>query len=96
MTGELLALADWLRRQGHARGDGVDRVYWKPVYNILESEFSVLLVNAKHIKYVPGRKTDVKDASWIAELLQHGLLKASFVPAARSELYGTWYATARH
>jgi transposase len=57
-------------------------VYWKPVYNLLEGEFEVLLVNAKHIKFVPGRKTDVKDAQWIAELLQHGLLKGSFIPDA--------------
>ena len=55
-------------------------VYWKPVYNILEDEFTVMVVNAAHIKTVPGRKTDVKDAEWIAELLQHGLLRASFIP----------------
>jgi transposase len=54
--------------------------YWKPVFNILENNFDVLLVNAQHIKAVPGRKTDVKDSEWIAELLRHGLLKASFVP----------------
>lgn len=57
-------------------------VYWKPVFNILESQCQVMLVNAKHIKQVPGRKTDVKDAEWIAQLLQHGLLKASYVPEA--------------
>jgi len=56
-------------------------VYWKPVYNILECSFDVILVNAQHIKAVPGRKTDVKDSEWIAKLLQHGLLKASFVPS---------------
>jgi len=57
-------------------------VYWKPVWNILEAEkkFHLLLVNAHHIKQVPGRKTDQKDSEWIADLLQHGLLKASFVP----------------
>ena len=55
-------------------------VYWKPVYNILEDEFAVMVVNAAHIKGVPGRKTDVKDAEWIAQLLQHGLLRASFIP----------------
>jgi transposase len=54
--------------------------YWKPVFNILENNFEVLLVNAQHVKAVPGRKTDIKDAEWIAELLRHGLLKASFVP----------------
>jgi transposase len=57
-------------------------VYWKPVFNLLEGDVEILLVNAKHIKFVPGRKTDVKDAQWIAELLQHGLLKASFIPPA--------------
>jgi transposase len=56
-------------------------VYWKPVYNLLEDEFRVMVVNAAHIKAVPGRKTDVKDAQWIAELLQHGLLRPSFIPA---------------
>jgi len=55
-------------------------VYWKPVFHILEGRFPVILVNAEHIKQVPGRKTDVKDCAWIAQLLQHGLLKASFVP----------------
>jgi transposase len=54
--------------------------YWKPVFNILEAPLAVWLVNAQHIKAVPGRKTDVKDAQWIAELLQHGLLRASFIP----------------
>ena len=54
--------------------------YWKPVFNILENNFEVLLVNAQHIKAVPGHKTDIKDSEWIAELLRHGLLKASFVP----------------
>jgi transposase len=57
-------------------------IYWKPVFNILEGHFQVLLVNARHIKFVPGRKTDVKDAQWIAELLQYGLLKPSFIPDA--------------
>ena len=55
-------------------------VYWKPVFHILEDRFEVMLVNAQHIKQVPGRKTDVKDAEWIAELLQHGLLAPSFIP----------------
>lgn len=56
-------------------------MYWKPVFNLLEGSFEVLVVNAQHIKAVPGRKTDVKDAEWIADLLQHGLLKASFIPS---------------
>ena len=81
MTGDLLALADWLeeREVTHAAMESTG-VYWKPVYNILEDEFTVIVVNAAHIKTVPGRKTDVKDAEWIAELLQHGLLRASFIP----------------
>ena len=81
MTGDLLALADWLeeREVTHAAMESTG-VYWKPVYNILEDEFTVMVVNAAHIKTVPGRKTDVKDAEWIAELLQHGLLRASFIP----------------
>ena len=55
--------------------------YWKPLYNILEaSELSAMVVNAHHMKAVPGRKTDVKDAEWIADLLQHGLLKTSYIP----------------
>src|SRR6266516_1955812 len=57
-------------------------VYWKPVFNLLEGSFTVLVVNAQHIKAVPGRKTDVKDAEWIADLLSHGLLTASFIPSA--------------
>src|SRR5579863_8000414 len=57
-------------------------VYWKPIYNLLEGDFEILVVNAHHIKAVPGRKTDVKDAEWIADLLSHGLLSASFIPSA--------------
>jgi transposase len=53
---------------------------WKPVYNLLEGTFELLVVNARHIKNVPGRKTDVKDAEWIADLLRHGLLRGSFIP----------------
>lgn len=81
MTTELLKLADWLRA-GRVTAVAMEStgVYWKPVFNILESEFEVLLVNARHIKYVPGRKSDVSDAQWIAELLQHGLLRASYIP----------------
>lgn len=55
-------------------------VYWKPVFNILEKHFEILLVNARHIKYVPGHKTDKKDSAWIAKLLLSGLLKGSFIP----------------
>src|SRR5579884_1059593 len=61
-------------------GNIVGGVYWKPVYNLLEGAFELLVVNAQHIKAVPGRKTDAKDAEWIADLLQHGLLRGSFIP----------------
>ena len=80
-TRELLELGDWLRACGvtHVAMESTG-VYWKPVWNLLEGQFEVLLVNAQHIKAVPGRKTDQKDSEWIADLLQHGLLRASFVP----------------
>src|SRR5438874_3139969 len=83
MTDDLLALADWLAGAGvtHVAMESPG-VYWKPVSHLLEGRFEVLLVNAQHIKQVPGRKTDVRDCEWIAQLLQHGLLKASFVPPA--------------
>jgi transposase len=81
MTGNLLMLADWLaeHRVSHVAMESTG-VYWKPIYHILEGHFDVMLVNAHHIKRVPGRKTDVKDAEWIAELLRHGLLSPSFIP----------------
>jgi transposase len=81
MTDQLLSLADWLAAAGctHVAMESTG-VYWKPVYNLLEGIFELLLVNARHMKAVPGRKTDVKDCEWIAELLRHGLLQASFVP----------------
>jgi transposase len=80
-TRQLLALGDWLRSLGvtHAAMESTG-VYWKPVWHVLEGQVVLLLVNAQHIKHVPGRKTDVKDSQWIAQLLQHGLLRASFVP----------------
>jgi transposase len=88
MTVDLLALSDWLLAYGcthvaiESTGD-----YWKPVFNILEGICEVILVNAQHAKAVPGRKTDVKDAAWLAELLPHGLLRASFIPpVAQREL----------
>jgi len=81
MTADLLALSDWLIAYGvtHASMESTGE-YWKPVFNILENNFEVILVNAQHVKAVPGRKTDVNDAEWLADLLKHGLLKASFVP----------------
>jgi transposase len=81
-TAELEALAEWLCSEGcqHIAMESTG-VYWKPVYNILEERCEqLLLVNAHHVKNVPGRKTDVKDAEWIAELLSYGLLRGSFVP----------------
>ena len=81
MTEDLLELSDWLAAAGctHVAMESTG-VYWKPLYNLLEEAFTPLLVNAWHIKAVPGRKTDVKDCEWIAELLRHGLLRGSFVP----------------
>ena len=78
---ELLRLGDWLTGHGVTvvamESTGV---FWKPVWNLLEGRLELMLVNAKHVKQVPGRKTDVRDCDWIARLLEHGLLKASFVP----------------
>ena len=83
MTRQLLALSDWLSQWGctHVAMESTGE-YWKPIFNVLEANFEVLLVNAQHVKQVPGRKTDVRDAEWLAGLLQHGLLKASFIPPA--------------
>jgi transposase len=80
-TGALLELTDWLAEQGacHVAMESTG-VYWKPVWHLLEGRFELTLVNAQHIKQVPGRKADVKDCQWIAQLLQHGLLRPSFVP----------------
>ena len=81
-TKELLTLADWLRESG-CKMVAMESTasYWKPLYNILESSgLNAMVVNAHHMKAVPGRKTDVKDAEWIADLLQHGLLQASYIP----------------
>ena len=81
MTSDLLALDDWLRAQGITvvamESTGV---FWHPLFNILEEGRTIILVNAQHMKAVPGRKTDVKDSEWLADLLRHGLLKASFIP----------------
>jgi transposase len=83
MTADLEALADWLAARGctHAAMEATG-AYWKPVYNVLEARGGVELVvaNAEHVRAVPGRKTDVKDAEWLADLLRHGLLRASFIP----------------
>lgn len=80
-TSELRSLAQWLgqERVTHAAMESTG-VYWKPVFNILESRCELILVNARHIKQVPGRKTDKADSAWLASLLRHGLLESSFVP----------------
>ena len=82
-TRELLELADWLDSHGctHAAMEATG-VYWKPVWHLLEGRFELVLANAQHIRNVPGRKTDVNDAMWIADLLAHGLIRSSFVPPA--------------
>jgi transposase len=81
MAADLLQLGDWLAEHGvsHVALESTGS-YWHPVWNLLEDRFSLLLVNARHLRQVPGRKTDVRDAEWIATLLRHGLLRASFVP----------------
>lgn len=82
MTEDLLTLADWLTARGvsHVAMESTG-VYWKPIYNLLEGTgLELLVVNARHMRAVPGRKTDVKDAEWIADLLRHGLLRGSFIP----------------
>jgi transposase len=82
-TPDLLALADWLDegKITHVAMEATG-VYWKPVWHILESRFTLILANAAHVKNVPGRKSDVNDATWIADLLAHGLIRPSFVPPA--------------
>ena len=81
MTADLLTLLDWLQTHAitHVAMESTGE-YWKPIYNILEGNLEVWLINAQHIKAVPGRKTDVKDAEWIADLLRHGLVRPSFIP----------------
>ena len=81
MTDDLLKLSDWLASEEctHAAIESTG-VYWKPVFNILEGTLEVILVNARNVKAVPGRKTDVRDCEWLADLLRHGLLRASFIP----------------
>jgi transposase len=80
-TRELLALADWLGAQGctHVVMESTG-VYWKPVWHLLEEQFELVLANALHVRNIPGRKSDVTDAAWLADLLAHGLIRSSFVP----------------
>ena len=81
LTIELLALSDWLSEVGvsHVALESTGE-YWKPVYNLLEGNFTVVLVNAAHVKNVPGRKTDTAEARWLAKLMRYGLLQASCIP----------------
>jgi transposase len=82
-TTDLLTLADWLASHGctHVAMEATG-VYWKPVWHLLEERFTLVLANAQHVRNVPGRKTDVNDATWLADLLAHGLIRSSFVPPA--------------
>ena len=82
MTHDLQDLATWLRQLGvtHVAIESTG-VYWKPVWNVLEGQFTIILANAQHIKNVPGRKTDANDSEWIGDLVQHGLLRSSYVPS---------------
>lgn len=84
-TSSIEELRDWLKENkiGHVAMESTG-VYWKPVHNILEADFEVVLVNARHIKNVPGKKTDQKDSQWIAKLLLSGLLKGSFIPPKKT------------
>ena len=96
MPADLLRMREWLTtsRVTHISMESTG-VFWKPVYNILEGYFELLVVHAQHIKTVPGRKTDVKDAEWIADLLQHGMLRSSLIPSPsqREVRELTWYRT---
>ena len=86
-TKDLLALSEWLASQGctHVAMEATG-VYWKPVWHILsDGDFTLVLANAKHVKNVPGRKTDVNDATWLADLMAHGLIRGSFVPDAQTQ-----------
>src|SRR5262249_9779925 len=79
-TKGLLELSDWLSSHGCTQvGMEARGVYWKPVWHVLDGHFELLLANARHVRNVPGRKTDVSDAAWLADLLAHGLLRGSFV-----------------
>ncbi len=96
-TRELLGMADWLTAGGCEMAAMESTAsYWKPLYNVLElSVLNGMVVNAHHMKAVPGRKTDVKDAEWIADLQQHGLLQASYIPSKDRENCGNWRGIGR-
>jgi transposase len=86
MTADLLALSDWLTELGVMQiALESTGVYWRPVFNVLEAAGrTITLVNPQHMRAVPGRKTDLKDSEWLADLLRHGLVKPSFIPPPRS------------
>jgi transposase len=86
MTADLLRMLEWLKQAGctHVALESTG-VYWKPIHNLLETELEVLLINAQHIKAIPGRRTDMKDAEWIADLLQHGRLASKLYPSPTPE-----------
>jgi transposase len=96
-TQGLLLVRDWLASfEVELVGMEATGVYWKPIYYMLEDNFELWLLNAEHLKHVPGRKTDLKDAEWICQLVEHGLVRPSFVPPKEiRELEGTSPATAR-
>ena len=81
-TAEVMEMLEWLKEHGvtHVAMEATGN-YWMPIYSLLEGQFELIVANATHMKAVPGRKTDVQDAEWIAELLRHGLLRASFIPS---------------
>ena len=83
MKADLLVLAAWLKAANctHVAMESTG-VFWRPIFHVLEGQMEVLVVNAQHLKAVPGRKTDLRDAEWIADLLQHGLMRPSFIPSA--------------
>jgi transposase len=85
MTADILVLKEWLKASG-CRQIAMEStgVFWNPIFHVLEGEVEIVLVNAQHMKAVPGRKTDMKEAEWIADLLHHGLLSASFIPTSRA------------
>ena len=95
-TAGLITLADWLRSYAvTVVGMESTGVYWRAIYYLLEDEFECQLFNARHLRHVPGRKSDVQDAEWGCQLIEHGLIRTSFVPPARSANCATSSATAK-
>jgi transposase len=97
-TADLLRLSEWLAVNGctHVAMEATG-IYWKPVWHILDDgEFELVLANAAHVKNVPGRKSDVSDATWVTELLAHGLIRASFVPNAQTQEMRNLLRTRHH